>query len=203
MYYRARWYDPAIGRFISEDPIGFEAGDINLFGYVQNKPVTHTDPSGLIDPLVYQDPRIYGSHPLSSEELENLQTGLDCLGAFPFLGEPFDALSGVVSYARGDYTGVTLSAASTIPFLGWGTGATKIARRADNVLPEGGVYKLIRRETGETVRAGQTNNLLRRRAEHARDPKLAEYDFVPIFRTNNYNERRGLEQILYNDSPGA
>jgi RHS repeat-associated protein len=46
-YYRARWYDPQIGRFISEDPIGFEGGDINFFTYVANNPVNDSDPSGL------------------------------------------------------------------------------------------------------------------------------------------------------------
>lgn len=30
-YYRARWYDPANGRFISSDPTGFAAGDTNLY----------------------------------------------------------------------------------------------------------------------------------------------------------------------------
>ena len=33
-YYRARYYDPAMGRFISEDPIGFNAGDANIYRYV-------------------------------------------------------------------------------------------------------------------------------------------------------------------------
>ncbi|MBK7708709.1 MAG: RHS domain-containing protein [Acidobacteria bacterium] len=59
-YYRARWYDGNLGRFISEDPIGFAGGDVNLYGYVGNGPLTSTDPSGLIDPSVYQDPSIYG-----------------------------------------------------------------------------------------------------------------------------------------------
>ena len=45
-YYRNRWYDPEIGRFISEDPIGFAGGDINLYGYVGNNPLSFTDPSG-------------------------------------------------------------------------------------------------------------------------------------------------------------
>lgn len=36
-YYRARYYDANLGRFISEDPIGFAGGDVNLFGYVKNK----------------------------------------------------------------------------------------------------------------------------------------------------------------------
>jgi RHS repeat-associated protein len=42
-----RWYSPKMGRFISQDPIGFAAGDANLYRYVGNKPTTHTDPSGL------------------------------------------------------------------------------------------------------------------------------------------------------------
>jgi RHS repeat-associated protein len=47
IYYRARWYDPQVGRFISEDPIGFAGGDINLYGYVWNNPQNLTDPMGL------------------------------------------------------------------------------------------------------------------------------------------------------------
>jgi len=46
-YYRARYYDPQDGRFISKDPIGFDGGDVNLYGYVQNNPVNWIDPWGL------------------------------------------------------------------------------------------------------------------------------------------------------------
>ena len=46
MYYRNRWYDSNLGRFISEDPIGLSGG-INQFGYVGGNPVGFTDPSGL------------------------------------------------------------------------------------------------------------------------------------------------------------
>jgi RHS repeat-associated protein len=45
-YYRARYYDPKLGRFLSEDPIRFDGG-INFYAYVGNNPVTATDPSGL------------------------------------------------------------------------------------------------------------------------------------------------------------
>ena len=50
-YYRARYYDSKIGRFISEDPIGLSGGDNNLYGYVSNDPINSIDPSGLI-PIV-------------------------------------------------------------------------------------------------------------------------------------------------------
>ncbi len=47
-YYRARYYDPVRGRFISEDPIGFAGGATNLFGYAVNNPMYWIDPLGLV-----------------------------------------------------------------------------------------------------------------------------------------------------------
>ena len=47
--YRARYYDPWTGRFISEDPIGLLGGDPNLFGYVRGNPVNFVDPFGIFD----------------------------------------------------------------------------------------------------------------------------------------------------------
>jgi RHS repeat-associated protein len=42
-----RWYDPSIGRWLSEDPISFAAGDANLYRYVHGDPVNAVDPTGL------------------------------------------------------------------------------------------------------------------------------------------------------------
>ncbi|MEE3717618.1 RHS repeat-associated core domain-containing protein [Tumidithrix elongata RA019] len=46
-YYRSRYYDSAVGRFISEDRIGFAGGDANLYRYVGNSATNGTDPFGL------------------------------------------------------------------------------------------------------------------------------------------------------------
>ena len=43
-YYRARYQDPTIGRFLSEDPA---EDDLNLYAYVQNNPTNFVDPLGL------------------------------------------------------------------------------------------------------------------------------------------------------------
>ncbi|MFN7802775.1 MAG: RHS repeat-associated core domain-containing protein [Planctomycetaceae bacterium] len=53
-FYRARWYDPRAGRFLSEDPIGFAACDVNLNRYVGNGATLWVDPSGMAmsDPYV-------------------------------------------------------------------------------------------------------------------------------------------------------
>jgi len=42
-----RAQDPAAGRWLSEDPIGFAAGDANLYRYVGNSAANAIDPSGL------------------------------------------------------------------------------------------------------------------------------------------------------------
>ncbi|NJN10831.1 MAG: hypothetical protein HC815_23705 [Richelia sp. RM1_1_1] len=64
-YYRARYYDAGVGRFINEDPIGFAGGDANLYGYVLNDPINATDPSGLIPikQLLGSDPTRYSGLP--------------------------------------------------------------------------------------------------------------------------------------------
>jgi RHS repeat-associated protein len=58
--YRARAYNPTLGRFMSEDPKGFDAGDYNLFRYCRNDPLDLTDPMGLEGGVQPQS----GDHPL-------------------------------------------------------------------------------------------------------------------------------------------
>jgi len=45
-YYRARYYDPGLQRFLSEDPLGFGGGDANLYAYTFNNPLNFADPTG-------------------------------------------------------------------------------------------------------------------------------------------------------------
>jgi len=45
-HYKARAYEPNLGRFLQTDPMGYDAG-LNLYAYVRNDPVNATDPSGM------------------------------------------------------------------------------------------------------------------------------------------------------------
>ena len=69
-YMRARYYEPALGRWISEDPIGI-AGGLNVYAYAGNDPVNGRDPSGL-DPRcdLRKPPGTPGGCPLPMDTLE-------------------------------------------------------------------------------------------------------------------------------------
>ena len=95
-YYRARYYDATIGKFVSEDPIGFRSNDVNLSRYVGNQPQAFTDPSGLFWDVVLDLGFIgYDLYRLLQDNVlhdcdnlgENLKAlGLDVLGALlPFV----------------------------------------------------------------------------------------------------------------------
>ena len=51
-YYRARYYCPTVGRFISEDPLG-QAGGTLQYKYANNNPVNRADPTGLDTPCAH------------------------------------------------------------------------------------------------------------------------------------------------------
>jgi len=83
-YNRLRYYDPAAGRFISEDPIGFAGGDGNLYRYVGNSPLNFTDPLGLSDTA--------GSGSgLWGKAVSVYRQALGVYAMVPLVGNPFQA----------------------------------------------------------------------------------------------------------------
>jgi len=45
-YNRYRYYDPALGRYLTQDPIGYQGSDVNLYAYCTN-PLVHVDMLGV------------------------------------------------------------------------------------------------------------------------------------------------------------
>ena len=79
---RARWYDAETGKWASEDPIGFDAGDANLSRYVGTGVLGATDPTGL-------EVRIVGNDAASNQEAEEL---IDDIGDVCAEGSFFDRM---------------------------------------------------------------------------------------------------------------
>ena len=75
--YRARYYNPTTGRFLSEDPIGFRGG-INKYAYVGDDPIDLIDPFGLD-----KKKKCLGD----AAKKEGIAFGTDVLGAIPGEGQ--------------------------------------------------------------------------------------------------------------------
>jgi RHS repeat-associated protein len=60
-YVRSRWYDPNIGRFVSEDPLGL-GGGINPYVFAGDDPVNGSDPTGLTAYISFNNDRCQYSY---------------------------------------------------------------------------------------------------------------------------------------------
>jgi RHS repeat-associated protein len=81
-YYRARYYDPIVKRFISEDPIGLSGG-LNSYAYVGGNPVSLVDPDGKIAKLLE---KLFGK---KSKALKPPKTRKPCPGTDKQFGDKF------------------------------------------------------------------------------------------------------------------
>ena len=93
-YNRARYFDSFSGRFIGQDPIGFEARDSNLYRYVGNSPLHIVDPSGKEGKVISQERRIVYQTPRGRMSI----TGGGITGE-----EQFKALERIVLRLKGQF----------------------------------------------------------------------------------------------------
>ena len=92
-YHRARYYSPDLARWLSEDPIEFNSGDMNLYRYVMNNPLKWIDLFGDKASLCKRDIRnfsrfrgkTYQGYPVEHHQLciENKNTPSHCIGFQP------------------------------------------------------------------------------------------------------------------------
>jgi RHS repeat-associated protein len=91
-YYRARFYNPAIGRFLQTDPIGYADG-INWYAYCGNNPINFIDPWGLCGQKGFWS-RLWRGAFYGDLEEDNGWTGVGSqvgVGLIPIVGQIADA----------------------------------------------------------------------------------------------------------------
>jgi RHS repeat-associated protein len=134
-YYRSRFYDPKAGRFISEDRIGLNGEDANLYRYVANDPISLVDPTGhIIDTVADVGFILYDLYRLIRDNViydcDNLGENLVALGA--------DAGGAFIPGATG---------------LGLGTRATKVGGKITGYTRHGINQAISREGVGVSTRA--------------------------------------------------
>jgi RHS repeat-associated protein len=101
-YYKARVYDPTLGRFLQTDPVGYTS-DVDLYAYAGDDPADRSDPSGL-DPTLDAyglgqliqgtcggDMGCMSSMAAQLAQSEGAALGTAALNLIPFLGDGADA----------------------------------------------------------------------------------------------------------------
>jgi RHS repeat-associated protein len=120
-YYRARYYDPVVKRFISEDPIGLSGG-INLYRYVLNAPQNLTDAFGLKPGDVYGTKEAAAIDALEDIREPTMVDGVEYAGVI------YQRADGLYSYsppAEGDQTrSDPMAGAAMCPTKGKGAAKT-------------------------------------------------------------------------------
>jgi RHS repeat-associated protein len=115
-HYKARVYDPVMGRFLQTDPIGMQ-DDLNLYAYTYNDPTDRTDPPGTESPVI------------TNYSVCNLTGGTNCeqiLEPYAEMGRAFPLSGAAEEYDRGNYvTAGILGALDIVPFGRLGPSALK------------------------------------------------------------------------------
>ena len=224
--YPFRAYDPALQRWLSRDPLG-EAGGLSQYGFVGNNPLNGVDLDGrfilsllfLANDLVQTGQDLYYGRSTVGDAIflgidvlalladtATLGTGGDALELATVGGRAL-ALERLANLTRAQEAAIAAIEAANAGAhaAGWvGANAEMLASHCSlgngsGTKPpkQGGTYVLRDLETGEVVRSGRTGDLTRRRAEHARDEILSNYQFEITALTNVKAEQRGLEQLLH------
>ncbi len=109
-YYRARYYDPNVGRFLSEDEVGNDTG-LDLYIYVGSSPLDSRDPTGLYGPKGFSPGDAQKMRDGINSAINALGKGCEgCAGSFAvqrrsavfhwgFSGAPYQNHAGLVLFA--------------------------------------------------------------------------------------------------------
>jgi hypothetical protein len=204
-YFNARWYDPELGRFISEDPI---MDGPNWYAYVNNSPLMNTDPTGL---LSFEE-LLRGAIDVGRQVFETVQGSLSVLfgrrsDASPtpsdeYLtvpGDPIEYWSQKAAEARDSYkSGDTVSSTSTGGVHGLGINKCNVF--VDDTLYTD--FQRIYSEAGLSLQSG--NDTAESWARNLRFERITATESVQLLRTAMaYSDQGYLIPFSYTNPDGS
>lgn len=86
-YYRARYFDPGTGRFVSEDPVRFGGDGPDFYAYVNNDPTDFTDPLGLCCDVPAHPPDVSPEYNMAQSQANGYRWWFNTVGQW---GGPWD-----------------------------------------------------------------------------------------------------------------
>lgn len=183
-YFKARVYDPNLGRFLQSDPIGYK-DDVNLYAYVGNDPINRVDPTGL-----YQ---CEGTHKQCQSVNEALARVDSAVSSKKLRAAEAQALKGVRSFygKEDDNNGVTVKFVDTSPGEAGNTSPSADGRGVDITFNATSLAAMVPNEqAGVVVHEGQ----------HGVDFKTPGFK-SPVTQTDYYKMEQSAYQTqsyLYN-----
>jgi len=178
-YSRFRFYDPAIGRFASEDPIGYAADDWNFYSFVWNNPKRWRDAKGL-EGEEEAGAAGAGTAPIVPQAV--VASKVAC-----FAGTVASALAAVEDTSSGELVALTVEAGACAVAAAYAKGID--AEQKVGKLIDGGIKQVItingRKRIPDAIRVAQ---------QGAHEAKAAAYqslsaqlrDYIAYARTENF-----------------
>lgn len=197
-FYPFRAYEPNFQRWVNLDPVQ-EAGGINLYRFNFNNPLRWVDPRGFGG--AGEDGEEGPGETFEDREQQADDDLLKMFSQDQFPAAPRDEAFEPVPPPPGPQMTPEEFAQRTSELedeFNKAVNKPKPPSAAKVPCPtKGGVYGLTDPENGKMMRVGQTKDLARRAGEYGRDPDYEGFVFNPLYYTDNYAERRGLEQMAF------
>ncbi len=195
-YLNARYYDPALARFLSPDSLAAtdELQSLNRYTYALNNPLTYSDPTGLCAKTA--NPKKMFAACREQVSMDDVHLALDVVGLapVPVVGEVADSLNAILYLMEGDFVNAGISGVGILPGGQFATGA-RMTRMTAKMVDEGleaggrtramvkldrkaneGVYEFADRKNPGKLYVGQSGNIEKRLQYWIKDGRLDPAD---------------------------